>query len=105
MVAEEHTLIERHVMTRVRDDLETFRVVLVNGPRQCGKTTLIEQLHTELGGRYTSLDRPADFAGAREDPIGFVAQPGRPMFIDEVQRGGDDLVRAIKLAVDEDSSF
>jgi hypothetical protein len=96
------SLVERHVMARVREYLEVFRVVVVNGPRQSGKTTLLELLHADLGGRFTSLDRPGDYAGARSDPTGFVQQPGRPLFIDEVQRGGDQLVRAVKVAVDAD---
>jgi hypothetical protein len=102
LVGDLNPLIERHVMARVREYLETFRVVVMNGPRQSGKTTLLELLHADLGGRLTSLDRPGEYAGARSDPIGFVQQPGRPLFIDEVQRGGDPLVRAVKVAVDAD---
>lgn len=96
------SLVKRHVMASVRESLGIFRAVVVNGPRQCGKTTLLELLHAELGGRFTSLDRAGDYAGARSDPTGFVELRGRPLFIDEVQRGGEPLVRAVKVAVDAD---
>jgi len=82
--------------------LDDLRVVVVNGPRQAGKTTLLRQLHAQRGGSFHTLDQAEVFKLATEDPAGFIADAPRPMFIDEVQRGGDDLVRAIKLAVDAD---
>jgi hypothetical protein len=98
----ESGLVRRHLTEPVLDYLNDFRVVVVNGPRQSGKTTLLRQLHAHLDGTFASLDRPADLAAAREDPIGFVESASRPLFIDEVQRGGDPLIRAVKLAVDAD---
>jgi predicted AAA+ superfamily ATPase len=49
-----------------------------------------------------SLDDQDVLAAAREDPAGFVALDDGPMVIDEVQRGGEPLVRAIKARVDRD---
>jgi uncharacterized protein len=43
-------LIARHMLGQLREVAGYTRVVLINGPRQAGKTTLLEQLHTELGG-------------------------------------------------------
>jgi len=77
-----------------------LRVVIVNGPRQAGKTTLLHQLHRSQGGTFASLDERETRMGAHSDPTTFVAQGNRPLIIDEVQRGGDDLVLAIKHAVD-----
>lgn len=94
-------LVKRHLLPYVEELLSDFRVVLVNGPRQSGKTTLLRQLHGQLGGTYYSLDRAADLQAARDDPVGLAASSPRPVFIDEVQRGGDSLVRGVKLAVDE----
>lgn len=51
-----------------------------------------------------SLDDEGVLAAALEDPVGFVAVGGKPLVIDEVQRGGEPLVRAIKAQVDRDSS-
>ena len=74
-------------------------MVALVGPRQAGKTTLARQVTN--GGVYLNLDDPDIFRAAVADPVGFVAGRPRPVVIDEVQRGGDELVRAVKLAVDE----
>ena len=94
-------LVKRQLRPMLEELLEDLRVV-VNGPRQAGKTTLLRQLHAQRGGTFHTLDQAEVFKLATEDPAGFIADAPRPMFIDEVQRGGDDLVRAIKLAVDAD---
>jgi len=49
-------LITRHMLGQLREVAEYTRAMLINGPRQAGKTTLLEQLHTELGGWLRSLD-------------------------------------------------
>lgn len=51
-----------------------------------------------------SLDEDGVLAAALEDPVGFVSIGGGPLVIDEVQRGGEPLVRAIKARVDRDPS-
>jgi predicted AAA+ superfamily ATPase len=93
-------LLPRLVAWRVTEFLGSFRVVIINGPRQSGKTTLLHQLNTTLHGTYVSLDTGPLRAAARADPAVFIAGGDRPLMIDEVQRGGDDLVLAIKAAVD-----
>ena len=75
---------------------------MVNGPRQSGKTSLLRLLHAELGGDYATLDDARVLRVARTDPGGFVREARRPLFIDEVQRGGNPLVLAIKSAADLD---
>lgn len=84
----------------LRRALDTFRIVALGGPRQSGKTTLARGMVN--GGTFLSLDDPVQLSLAVDDPVGFIADRRRPVVIDEVQRGGDDLVRAIKLAVDAD---
>lgn len=95
-------LIPRFISARAAEFLSSFRVVIINGPRQSGKTTLLKQLNQELRGSYVSLDEGALRAAARADPGVFIEDGARPMMIDEIQRGGDDLVLAIKAAVDSD---
>lgn len=65
-----HELIERHMLEQLREVAEYTRVVLINGPRQAGKTTLLQQLHAELGGWLRSLDVDVERASARADPGG-----------------------------------
>jgi hypothetical protein len=74
-------------------------VVMVIGPRQCGKTTLARDL--VKGKRdYITLDDDTVLASARTDPTGLLRGLGKAT-IDEVQRA-PDLLRAIKRLVDED---
>lgn len=98
----ESTTLPRRIEPALRRALGVFRVVVLHGPRQSGKTTLSRRMVGD--GTFLSLDEPALLPLALDDPTGFVSGRSRPVVIDEVQRGGDDLVRAIKLAVDADAS-
>ncbi len=51
-----------------------------------------------------SLDDEGVLAAALDDPVGFISTRDTPLVIDEVQRAGEPLVRAIKARVDRDSS-
>ena len=83
--------------------MRAARAVVINGPRQSGKTAILGILHRQLGGTYLSLDQATNLRLARTDPTGFVTGFDEPLFVDEVQRGGDPLILAIKLALDESS--
>jgi predicted AAA+ superfamily ATPase len=92
-------MIERHLLGVAQDSLRGFRVTVINGPRQSGKSTLAKKL-VESPGSYWSFDDESVRVAARLDPHGFVEQGASPMAIDEVQRGGDDVVLAVKSIVD-----
>lgn len=89
----------RFVLARVHRALQDTPVVILNGPRQCGKTTLVGQL---IGRHrsYLTLDDDTVLASARSDPAGFLRGLDRAS-LDEVQRA-PELLRAIKRAVDQD---
>jgi uncharacterized protein len=90
------------VAGRYQDTVAARRVTVVTGPRQAGKTTLVQ---SKLGdGTLRSLDDQGTLAAALADPVGFLGFGSRPLVIDEIQRAGEPLVRAIKLAVDRDPS-
>lgn len=91
-------LIKRHLQALVTEAMSDTPAVLVNGPRQCGKTTLVRQYAGPMA--YYSLDDPALLAAVRADPVGFIRRQDRAI-IDEVQRA-PDLLMAIKLAIDQD---
>jgi predicted AAA+ superfamily ATPase len=93
-------LVPRHVAADVRESLSGFRVVVLNGPRQAGKSTLLAMLAEEIDGELVTLDDRTQLRAARTDPTGFVRDRDRPLLIDEVQRGGDPLVLALKAEVD-----
>lgn len=64
--------------------LRNFPVVLVSGPRQCGKSTLVRALRP--GWRHLDLERPSDLALLRSDLEGFFEGYPRHVAIDEAQR-------------------
>jgi predicted AAA+ superfamily ATPase len=101
MASSSDPLISRRALAVVLRRLDAARAVVVNGPRQSGKTALLGMVHERRGGESVGLDSSAALASARADPTGFVTGFGEPLLIDEVQRGGDPLVTAIKLAVDK----
>ena len=81
-------------------DLNDFPVILINGARQTGKTTLVLELVDEKGGiRYETLDDVALLAAVKRDPVGFIRQFSEPVIIDEVQRAFE-IFLPIKRAVD-----
>lgn len=97
-------LIPRSALTRLTRLAGAVRVVIVGGPRQSGKTTLLRLFQKQVGGSLRSLDQSSILAAARADPVTFANHDGRPRIIDEVQRGGDPLILAIKHAVDQDDA-
>ncbi|HSR50004.1 MAG TPA: ATP-binding protein [Acidobacteriota bacterium] len=77
-------------------------VVLVNGARQTGKTTLVQKVAAEKQpSAYFSLDDAATLSAVRADPTGFLAALDGLVVIDEVQKA-PGLLSALKVAVDRD---
>ncbi len=90
----------RRATPLVREFLEGFRAVVVNGPRQAGKSTVLGQVQVNRGPLIT-LDDPTQLDLARTDPIGFLAQIPPHAAIDEFQRGGAALLLGVKKTLDE----
>ena len=78
-----------------------FPVVLVTGPRQVGKTTLLQHL-CEQDRRYVTLDDLVLRQLANDDPALFLQRFPAPLLIDEIQYA-PDLLPYIKMAVDSSS--
>jgi len=91
-------LLERHLAGPIREALQDTPAILVNGPRQSGKTTLVQQLAGAM--RYHTLDNPNTLATAEADPVGFVETLDRAI-IDEIQRA-PKLMLALKMSIDQD---
>jgi len=92
-------LFERFAAKRIATALTDTPVVMLIGPRQCGKTTLVRQFAGNQRGYFT-LDDDTVLQAARSDPSGFVRGFDLAA-IDEVQRA-PELLRAIKRSVDND---
>jgi hypothetical protein len=94
----------RHALEQVHVSLKDARIVLVNGPRQAGKTTLVRDLlRPRVGGTFATLDDETELAACLADPLTFLDRP-RPVIVDEFQHAGDRLLRAVKILVDADTS-
>ncbi len=107
----------RSIELRLIEALQDSPVVLIHGPRQCGKTTLAQITcapnYLTSGGdslswglsqqvrdySYFSFDDPGTRDGAQADPVGFVADLPERVILDEVQRV-PELFEAIKVVVD-----
>ena len=81
------------------DALADTPVVVVQGPRQCGKTTLALRVGGTLGFEYVNLDDDASRRAAQDDPAGFVGRLPERVIIDEVQRA-PELLLPLKVEVD-----
>jgi predicted AAA+ superfamily ATPase len=93
-------MIRRNIQESVRRAMADTPVVLLNGARQTGKTTLAQELATAPASQYFTLDDAATLALAAGDPSGFIRNLTGPVVIDEIQKA-PDLFPAIKLAVDQ----
>lgn len=87
--------LERHILRTSAH----FPALLVTGPRQTGKTTLLKHIK-EDNRRYVSLDAMPARLLAREDPALFLQRYAPPVIIDEIQYA-PQLLSAIKVICDE----
>lgn len=89
----------RWLEAKLADALADTPVVLLNGARQTGKSTLAQAIAGQHQGRYLTLDDPTVLAAATTDPVGFLADTEGLIVIDEVQKA-PNLFTAIKQTVD-----
>jgi predicted AAA+ superfamily ATPase len=96
------TMIQRNISESLAEAMADTPVVLLNGARQTGKSTLAKW-HTDnvSGGRYLTLDDATVLAAATADPAGFLSGFDGPVVLDEVQHA-PGLFPAIKAKVDRD---
>jgi predicted AAA+ superfamily ATPase len=74
----------RLMFDKINQLLHFFPVVVILGPRQCGKTTLAKMLRPDW--HYIDLDNPADLERFKEqDPVFFLNHYNNSLIIDEAQ--------------------
>jgi len=93
----------RLLQPRLEEALDDTPVVLIHGPRQCGKTTLAKKVGDLRGYTYLSFDDVNLVAAAKADPIGFVDRLADRVILDEIQHV-PELFSSIKHAVDRERS-
>jgi len=76
--------IPRRLAGRLAELLRAFPAVLITGPRQCGKSTLVRTLYPDW--RHLDLERPADLGALSGDLEGFFDVHPKRVVIDEAQR-------------------
>jgi len=92
---------QRFINHSLNAALADTRVVLINGARQTGKSTLAQSLSATSAYRYLTLDDHVVLAAAKHDPVGFIAGLSGPVILDEVQRA-PEIFLAVKAEVDRD---
>lgn len=97
-------MISRILGEKARDLSQKYPVLIITGPRQSGKTTMIRALFPDLP--YVSFEEPDIRLAALHDPRGFLQEQGLRVILDEVQHV-PDLLSYIQTIVDlnEDALF
>ena len=91
--------LERTLSEKVLSVSQNFPVLLITGPRQVGKTYLLESANKDLR-KYVTLDNVDDRILAKENPALFLQRYAPPMIIDEIQYA-PELFPYIKIYVDK----
>ena len=94
--------ISRHMESRILELSKSYSAILVTGPRQAGKTTMLRSLagKENIGRKYVTLDDLTERDLARNDPSLFLQLHRPPVLIDEVQYA-PELFTYIKIHIDE----
>lgn len=99
---------KRYIANSLIEALSDTPIVLVNGARQAGKSTLCTALmeDPELKQIFSAesmitMDDPTTLEAAKRDPLGFLTDLGKHVVIDEVQRA-PELFLSMKKLIDED---
>lgn len=95
--------IQRHAEQALRKLVNNFKVVLITGPRQVGKSTMLKEMYGNEY-RYVTLDDITELEIAKNDPkLFFLNHPGK-LIIDEVQYS-PELFQEIKRLVDRSDDY
>lgn len=96
-------MFRRHIEQFVTDAIKHFPVILLTGPRQIGKSTLVSNAFLDKGYSYISFDDKLELNTALNDPRAFLEAHPAPLIIDEAQKAPslfpeiERLVNALRL--------
>ena len=90
--------IQRHIQAILKQLMAQFPAILVTGPRQVGKSTLLQYSAPEYG--YVSFDDPLLLTQAKEEPNLFLLNHAEQVILDKVQYA-PELFSLLKLHIDK----
>jgi predicted AAA+ superfamily ATPase len=90
----------RYIQKKLLSSIDVAPVVLLNGARQTGKSTLVKSLLNATHKQFT-LDDLSILNAVKNDPVAFLKSHPYPIVIDEIQRA-PELFLPIKMMVDQD---
>ena len=93
------TYIKRDIEEKIISLSKEYSCILITGPRQVGKTTVLNQLKDD-NREYVTLDDLEERGLAKRDPAMFLAMHSTPIMIDEVQYA-PELFSYIKIEIDK----
>ena len=79
-------MIKRYIESSIADAIKHFPIVLLTGPRQIGKSTILYHSFATNGYSYVSLDDQLELMMAKSDPKSFLDIHPYPLIIDEAQK-------------------
>lgn len=88
----------RHLQASIREYAQYFKVVLIAGARQVGKSTLLREVFPDI--KHFTFDMYDDQYHVRSDPYSFLRNNPPPLILDEVQYV-PELLSALKIVVDQ----
>lgn len=91
--------IDRHVERVITRALKGFPSILITGPRQVGKSTLLKVKYSNIP--YVLLDNIITLNALKQDPLGFLQLQGTPVILDEIQRAPEAFI-SLKYMIDSD---
>ena len=93
--------IKRHARHRLLEALNVSPVVFLNGPRQAGKSTLVQSIaKKDYPAEYVTFDSTTQMAAVANSPESYLKERKGALIIDEVQLV-PEIFRALKVVVDE----
>lgn len=94
--------IHRHIEKQIMELSSSYSAILLTGPRQAGKTTMLRELAEKenIGRQYVTLDDYMERDMAKNDPAMFMQLHKPPVLIDEIQYA-PELFTYIKIHVDQ----
>ena len=89
--------LNRHIEKVIENSKKTYPAVLITGPRQVGKSTILSTMYFNFNRQ--TLDNPLLLSSIKSDPVGYLKLQEIPFIIDEVQRM-PELFLSLKYMID-----